>query len=115
MAKEKMNHRRKAKQDRVYEELDTRLKPDEAERRQFLSDFVFNDILKKPDKKKPYKGKKKYPPKGDNGNKPINKEQQNKKPGDRKPGNRPNNKPNKPNNKPKPQQSKPNNKPKGKQ
>ena len=60
---------------------------------------------------KPYKGKKKYPPKGDNGNKPTNKEQQNKKPGDRKPGN----KPNKPNNKPKPQQSKPNNKPKGKQ
>lgn len=100
MAKEKMNHRRKAKQDRVYEELDI---------------SKFNDILKKPDKKKPYKGKKKYPPKGDNGNKPINKEQQNKKPGDKKPGNRPNNKPNKPNNKPKPQQSKPNNKPKGKQ
>ena len=96
MAKEKMNHRRKAKQDRVYEELDI---------------SKFNDILKKPDKKKPYKGKKKYPPKGDNGNKPINKEQQNKKPGDRKPGI----KPNKPNNKPKPQQSKPNNKPKGKQ
>ena len=96
MAKEKMNHRRKAKQDRVYEELDI---------------SKFNDILKKPDKKKPYKGKKKYPPKGDNGNKPINKEQQNKKPGDRKPSN----KPNKPNNKPKPQQSKPNNKPKGKQ
>lgn len=96
MAKEKMNHRRKAKQDRVYEELDI---------------SKFNDILKKPDKKKPYKGKKKYPPKGDNGNKPINKEQQNKKPGDKKPGNRPN----KPNNKPKPQQSKPNNKPKGKQ
>ena len=100
MAKEKMNHRRKAKQDRVYEELDI---------------SKFNDILKKPDKKKPYKGKKKYPPKGDNGNKPINKEQQNKKPGDGKPGNRPNNKPNKPNNKPKPQQSKPSNKPKGKQ
>ena len=96
MAKEKMNHRRKAKQDRVYEELDV---------------SKFNDILKKPDKKKPYKGKKKYPPKGDNGNKPTNKEQQNKKPGDKKPGNRPN----KPNNKPKPQQSKPNNKPKGKQ
>ena len=96
MAKEKMNHRRKAKQDRVYEELDI---------------SKFNDILKKPDKKKPYKGKKKYPPKGDNGNKPTNKEQQNKKPGDKKPGNRPN----KPNNKPKPQQSKPNNKPKGKQ
>ena len=96
MAKEKMNHRRKAKQDRVYEELDI---------------SKFNDILKKPDKKKPYKGKKKYPQKGDNGNKPINKEQQNKKPGDKKPGN----KPNKPNNKPKPQQSKPNNKPKGKQ
>lgn len=96
MAKEKMNHRRKAKQDRVYEELDI---------------SKFNDIIKKPDKKKPYKGKKKYPPKGDNGNKPINKEQQNKKPGDKKPGNRPN----KPNNKPKPQQSKPNNKPKGKQ
>lgn len=96
MAKEKMNHRRKAKQDRVYEELDI---------------SKFNDILKKPDKKKPYKGKKKYPPKGDNGNKPTNKEQQNKKPGDKKPGN----KPNKPNNKPKPQQSKPNNKPKGKQ
>ena len=96
MAKEKMNHRRKAKQDRVYEELDI---------------SKFNDILKKPDKKKPYKGKKKYPPKGDNGNKPINKEQQNKKPGDKKPGN----KPNKHNNKPKPQQSKPNNKPKGKQ
>ena len=100
MAKEKMNHRRKAKQDRVYEELDI---------------SKFNDILKKPDKKKPYKGKKKYPPKGDNGNKPINKEQQNKKPGDKKPGNKPNNKPNKPNNRPKPQQSKPNNKPKGKQ
>ena len=100
MAKEKMNHRRKAKQDRVYEELDI---------------SKFNDILKKPDKKKPYKGKKKYPPKGDNGNKPTNKEQQNKKPGDRKPDNKPNNKPNKPNNKPKPQQSKPNNKPKGKQ
>ena len=100
MAKEKMNHRRKAKQDRVYEELDI---------------SKFNDILKKPDKKKPYKGKKKYPPKGDNGNKPINKEQQDKKPGDKKPGNKPNNKPNKPNNKPKPQQSKPNNKPKGKQ
>ena len=98
MAKEKMNHRRKAKQDRVYEELDI---------------SKFNDIIKKPDKKKPYKGKKKYPPKGDNGNKPTNKEQQNKKPGDKKPGNRPNNKPNKPNNKP--QQSKPNNKPKGKQ
>ena len=98
MAKEKMNHRRKAKQDRVYEELDI---------------SKFNDILKKPDKKKPYKGKKKYPPKGDNGNKPTNKEQQNKKPGDKKPCN----KPNKPNNKPKPQQqqSKPNNKPKGKQ
>ena len=96
MAKEKMNHRRKAKQDRVYEELDI---------------SKFNDIIKKPDKKKPYKGKKKYPPKGDNGNKPTNKEQQNKKPGDKKPGN----KPNKPNNKPKPQQSKPNNKPKGKQ
>ena len=96
MAKEKMNHRRKAKQDRVYEELDI---------------SKFNDIIKKPDKKKPYKGKKKYPPKGDNGNKPINKEQQNKKPGDKKPGNRPN----KPNNKPKQQQSKPNNKPKGKQ
>ena len=96
MAKEKMNHRRKAKQDRVYEELDI---------------SKFNDIIKKPDKKKPYKGKKKYPPKGDNGNKPTNKEQQNKKPGDKKPGNRPN----KPNNKPKPQQSKPNNKPKGKQ
>ena len=96
MAKEKMNHRRKAKQDRVYEELDI---------------SKFNDILKKPDKKKPYKGKKKYPPKGDNGNKPINKEQQNKKPGDKKPSN----KPNKPNNEPKPQQSKPNNKPKGKQ
>ena len=96
MAKEKMNHRRKAKQDRIYEELDI---------------SKFNDIIKKPDKKKPYKGKKKYPPKGDNGNKPTNKEQQNKKPGDRKP----NNKPNKPNNKPKPQQSKPNNKPKGKQ
>ena len=98
MAKEKMNHRRKAKQDRVYEELDI---------------SKFNDILKKPDKKKPYKGKKKYPPKGDNGNKPTNKEQQNKKPGDKKPGNRPN----KPNNKPKQQQqqSKPNNKPKGKQ
>ena len=96
MAKEKMNHRRKAKQDRVYEELDI---------------SKFNDILKKPDKKKPYKGKKKYPPKGDNGNKPINKEQQNKKPGDKKPSN----KPNKPNNRPKPQQSKPNNKPKGKQ
>ena len=96
MAKEKMNHRRKAKQDRVYEELDI---------------SKFNDILKKPDKKKPYKGKKKYPPKGDNGNKPTNKEQQNKKPGDKKPGNRPN----KPNNRPKPQQSKPNNKPKGKQ
>ena len=96
MAKEKMNHRRKAKQDRVYEELDI---------------SKFNDIIKKPDKKKPYKGKKKYPPKGDNGNKPINKEQQNKKPGDKKPGNRPN----KPNNKPKPQQSKPSNKPKGKQ
>ena len=96
MAKEKMNHRRKAKQDRVYEELDI---------------SKFNDILKKPDKKKPYKGKKKYPPKGGNGNKPTNKEQQNKKPGDKKPGNRPN----KPNNKPKPQQSKPNNKPKGKQ
>ena len=95
MAKEKMNHRRKAKQDRVYEELDI---------------SKFNDILKKPDKKKPYKGKKKYPPKGDNGNKPTNKEQNNK-PGDRKPGN----KPNKPNNRPKPQQSKPNNKPKGKQ
>ena len=75
MAKEKMNHRRKAKQDRVYEELDI---------------SKFNDILKKPDKKKPYKGKKKYPPKGDNGNKPINKEQQNKKPGDKKPGNKPN-------------------------
>ena len=100
MAKEKMNHRRKAKQDRVYEELDI---------------SKFNDILKKPDKKKPYKGKKKYPPKGDNGNKPTNKEQQNKKPGDKKPSNKPNNKPNKPNNKPKPQQSKPNNKPKGKQ
>ena len=100
MAKEKMNHRRKAKQDRVYEELDI---------------SKFNDILKKPDKKKPYKDKKKYPPKGDNGNKPINKEQQNKKPEDKKPGNKPNNKPNKPNNKPKPQQSKPNNKPKGKQ
>ena len=98
MAKEKMNHRRKAKQDRVYEELDI---------------SKFNDIIKKPDKKKPYKGKKKYPPKGDNGNKPTNKEQQNKKPGDRKSGNRPNNKTNKPNNKP--QQSKPNNKPKGKQ
>ena len=96
MAKEKMNHRRKAKQDRVYEELDI---------------SKFNDILKKPDKKKPYKGKKKYPPKGDNGNKPTNKEQQNKKPGDKKPGN----KPNKPNNRPKPQQSKPSNKPKGKQ
>ena len=98
MAKEKMNHRRKAKQDRVYEELDI---------------SKFNDILKKPDKKKPYKGKKKYPPKGDSGNKPTNKEQQIKKPGDKKP----NNKPNKPNNKPKPQQqqSKPNNKPKGKQ
>ena len=96
MAKEKMNHRRKAKQDRVYEELDV---------------SKFNDIIKKPDKKKPYKGKKKYPPKGDNGNKPTNKEQQNKKPGDKKPGNRPN----KPNNKPKQQQSKPNNKPKGKQ
>lgn len=96
MAKEKMNHRRKAKQDRVYEELDI---------------SKFNDILKKPDKKKPYKGKKKYPPKGDNGNKPTNKEQQNKKPGDKKPSN----KPNKPNNRPKPQQSKPNNKPKGKQ
>ena len=96
MAKEKMNHRRKAKQDRVYEELDI---------------SKFNDIIKKPDKKKPYKGKKKYPPKGDNGNKPTNKEQQNKKPGDKKPGNRPN----KPNNKPKQQQSKPNNKPKGKQ
>ena len=96
MAKEKMNHRRKAKQDRVYEELDI---------------SKFNDILKKPDKKKPYKGKKKYPPKGEGGNKPTNKEQQNKKPGDRKPSN----KPNKPNNKPKPQQSKPNNKPKGKQ
>lgn len=97
MAKEKMNHRRKAKQDRVYEELDI---------------SKFNDILKKPDKKKPYKGKKKYPPKGDNGNKPTNKEQQNKKPGDKKP----NNKPNKPNNnRPKPQQSKPDNKPKGKQ
>ena len=96
MAKEKMNHRRKAKQDRVYEELDI---------------SKFNDILKKPDKKKPYKGKKKYPPKGDNGNKPTNKEQQNKKPEDKKPGNRPN----KPNNKSKPQQSKPNNKPKGKQ
>ena len=91
MAKEKMNHRRKAKQDRVYEELDI---------------SKFNDILKKPDKKKPYKGKKKYPPKGDNGNKPTNKEQQNKKPGDRKPGNKP---------KPQQQQSKPNNKPKGKQ
>ena len=100
MAKEKMNHRRKAKQDRVYEELDI---------------SKFNDILKKPDKKKPYKGKKKYPPKGDSGNKPTNKEQQNKKPGDRKPDNKPNNKPNKPNNKPRPQQSKPNNKPKGKQ
>ena len=100
MAKEKMNHRRKAKQDRVYEELDI---------------SKFNDILKKPDKKKPYKGKKKYPPKGDNGNKPTNKEQQNKKPGDKKPGNKPNNKPNRPNNKPKPQQSKPNSKPKGKQ
>ena len=100
MAKEKMNHRRKAKQDRVYEELDI---------------SKFNDILKKPDKKKPYKGKKKYPLKGDNRNKPTNKEQQNKKPGDKKPGNKPNNKPNKPNNKPKPQQSKPNNKPKGKQ
>lgn len=98
MAKEKMNHRRKAKQDRVYEELDI---------------SKFNDILKKPDKKKPYKGKKKYPPKGDSGNKPTNKEQQNKKPGDKKPSNKPNNKPNKPNNKP--QQSKPNNKPKGKQ
>lgn len=97
MAKEKMNHRRKAKQDRVYEELDI---------------SKFNDILKKPDKKKPYKGKKKYPPKGDNGNKPINKEQQNKKPGDKKPSNKPN-KPN--NNRPKPQQSKPNNKQKGKQ
>ena len=96
MAKEKMNHRRKAKQDRVYEELDI---------------SKFNDIIKKPDKKKPYKGKKKYPPKGDNGNKPTNKEQQNKKPGDKKPSNRPN----KPNNKPKQQQSKPNNKPKGKQ
>ena len=96
MAKEKMNHRRKAKQDRVYEELDI---------------SKFNDIIKKPDKKKPYKGKKKYPPKVDNGNKPTNKEQQNKKPGDKKPGNRPN----KPNNKPKQQQSKPNNKPKGKQ
>ena len=96
MAKEKMNHRRKAKQDRVYEELDI---------------SKFNDILKKPEKKKPYKGKKKYPPKGEGGNKPTNKEQQNKKPGDKKPGNRPN----KPNNKPKPQQSKPNNKPKGKQ
>ena len=100
MAKEKMNHRRKAKQDRVYEELDI---------------SKFNDILKKPDKKKPYKGKKKYPPKGDDGNKPTNKEQQNKKPGDKKPSNKPNNKPNKPNNRPKPQQSKPNNKPKGKQ
>ena len=103
MAKEKMNHRRKAKQDRVYEELDI---------------SKFNDILKKPDKKKPYKGKKKYPPKGDNGNKPINKEQQNRKSEDKKPNNRPNkpnNRPNKPNNKPKPQQSKPNNKPKGKQ
>lgn len=97
MAKEKMNHRRKAKQDRIYEELDI---------------SKFNDILKKPDKKKPYKGKKKYPPKGDNGNKPTNKEQQNKKPGDKKPSNKPNNKPN---NRPKPQQSKPNNKPKGKQ
>ena len=100
MAKEKMNHRRKAKQDRIYEELDI---------------SKFNDIIKKPDKKKPYKGKKKYTPRGDNGNKPTNKEQQNKKPGDRKPGNKPNNKPNRPNNKPKPQQSKPNNKPKGKQ
>lgn len=98
MDKEKMNHRRKAKQDRVYEELDI---------------SKFNDILKKPDKKKPYKGKKKYPPKGDNGNKPTNKEQQNKKPSN-KPNNKPN-KPNKPNNRPKPQQSKPNNKPKGKQ
>lgn len=94
MAKEKMNHRRKAKQDRVYEELDI---------------SKFNDILKKPEKKKPYKGKKKYPPKGEGGNKPTNKEQRNKKPNDK--PNKPNNRPNKP----KPQQSKPNNKPKGKQ
>lgn len=66
MAKDKMNHRRKNKTDREYVPLDI---------------SQFDDIIKKPkpkfDKKKPYKGKKKYNPK-------VNKDD-NKRPSDGKP------------------------------
>ena len=62
MAKDKMNHRRKVKKERVYVELDI---------------SQFDDILKKPGKhkKKTYKGNKKYPPKKhDKNNKYENKQ-----------------------------------------